>query len=417
MTTKSAYFEQERQKELPYLENLVAQNDMFFIDTCSVMSPYIAKFAVNIIPLLKKYDKKLVLCSSVLRELKMLTKPTGEVSNISREVYAYMGLYTLDKFIENGVLDYVDDKIEDGPADLAFQQLFISMRSKVKMLLITQDANLTSTLLSFNQDRAVSARAVDVRLININGFLELRSQYRSSDAQRGRVRLPSVPARQTRQPKQAQPASDALPSEEKEEPIVQIHEAEQTETTSQKGHTKKQLCGSFTEKDAKQYVHEGKLHIPAGYTSIGFVNRPEITAVYVPDSVTSVNSQAFRDCTMLSRVVLPNTVETLGQSAFLNCKSLLSITLPNGVTQISNGLFKNCTKLRTVVMHNGISSIGSSAFCGCSSLTLMAIPYSVTAISSNAFVGCPNLVIGCYENSFAHRFAVENKLPYEFIVS
>ena len=102
--TKPEYFESERRKELPYLEASVTRYDMLFIDTSSVMSPHFARFAANIIPYLKQHNKKLTVCESVLRELRRLKQLSGDPESLVREVYSYMGLYVLDRFIEPVVL-------------------------------------------------------------------------------------------------------------------------------------------------------------------------------------------------------------------------------------------------------------------------------------------------------------------------
>lgn len=46
----------------------------------------------------------------------------------------------------------------------------------------------------------------------------------------------------------------------------------------------------------------------------------------IPDSVTSIGSGAFSDCSSLASITIPNSVTSIRDSAFSNCTSLTSIT-------------------------------------------------------------------------------------------
>jgi uncharacterized repeat protein (TIGR02543 family) len=43
------------------------------------------------------------------------------------------------------------------------------------------------------------------------------------------------------------------------------------------------------------------------------------------------------------------------------------------------------------------------------------VPYSVTSIKTSAFHNCPNLALEVYQGSFAHSYAIENKIRYSLI--
>ena len=98
-------------------------------------------------------------------------------------------------------------------------------------------------------------------------------------------------------------------------------------------------------------------------------------------NVTSIGSEAFRDCGSLTSVAIPNSVTLIGNSAFRDCSSLTSVNIGNSVTSIGNSALYNCSSLTSITIHNSITSIGDSAFCGCSSLTTL----NFNAINCNDF--------------------------------
>ena len=89
--------------------------------------------------------------------------------------------------------------------------------------------------------------------------------------------------------------------------------------------------------------------------------------------------------------MIPNSVTTIGSYAFANCSSLSSITIPNSVTSIGNNAFKGCIGLASIEIPNSVKEIEYKVFNNCTSLTSITIPNSITAIGEDAFEGCTNL--------------------------
>ena len=84
--------------------------------------------------------------------------------------------------------------------------------------------------------------------------------------------------------------------------------------------------------------------------------------------VTEIGKDAFSHCGLIS-VVLPEEVTSIGYEAFRNCSSLTSISIPDSVTSIGNGAFQGCINLTSIILPESLVSIGNWAFEDCSALT------------------------------------------------
>jgi hypothetical protein len=115
-----------------------------------------------------------------------------------------------------------------------------------------------------------------------------------------------------------------------------------------------------------------------------------VTKNGVTYTVTAIGDYAFSRCPVTS-VTLPNSITSIERNAFQNCTSLTSITIPDNVTKISLQAFEGCTALSEVNLGNGLLTIGPWAFMSCTSLTSFEIPASVTTIGGSAFNGCSAL--------------------------
>ena len=152
-----------------------------------------------------------------------------------------------------------------------------------------------------------------------------------------------------------------------------------------------------------------------------YSERESISAVSLPQGLTSIGNYAFYYCSSLTSITIPNSVTSIGSWAFEGCSSLTSITIPNSVTSIDDYAFHYCPSLTSIVVESGnttydsrnscnaiietatntlivgcqnttipnsVTSIGYGAFYACSSLTSITIPNSVTSIEDYAFYGC-----------------------------
>lgn len=165
-------------------------------------------------------------------------------------------------------------------------------------------------------------------------------------------------------------------------------------------------------------------------TSIGseaFKNCKMIRELSIGKGVTFIGNSAFSGCSNLLSLKIPSSVTSIGESAFMNCKRLSSINIPYNVISIGISVFKGCDSLsnlkvakknpaymsdngilfskdrtmllfypstKTVTEYDipyGVTTIGDCAFYGCCSLKSITIPSSVTSIGACAFWNCERI--------------------------
>ena len=129
----------------------------------------------------------------------------------------------------------------------------------------------------------------------------------------------------------------------------------------------------------------------------------------------TIGIEAFMGCTALTEINIPSGVTTVRERAFEDCTSLSSVTIDANLTKISEECFYGCSSLQSVVIPDTVTKIEKFAFANCSALEYVEIPASVTSIPLSAFRNDNNLTIGCYKNSFAEQFCINNNLNYTLI--
>lgn len=136
-----------------------------------------------------------------------------------------------------------------------------------------------------------------------------------------------------------------------------------------------------------------------------------IKSVTIGDGITKVGKNAFYYCTSLTSIlvdsenkyytsdngvlfdkkkeklvwypadkgeteyVVPNSVVTIENDAFSRCISLISVTLPNSVKEIAERAFYECFSLSSISLPSSIEEIGADAFSYCSSLKQVQVSW------------------------------------------
>ena len=120
----------------------------------------------------------------------------------------------------------------------------------------------------------------------------------------------------------------------------------------------------------------------------GFVANSQISTISIPNSVDSIYSNAFQNCSGLSNIDIPNSVTYIGNSAFIDCSGLINITIPNAVTSIGDYAFAYCSGLTSVSIGEAVTSIGYYAFAYCSGLeSVICRALEPPYLSYDAFYG------------------------------
>ena len=139
-------------------------------------------------------------------------------------------------------------------------------------------------------------------------------------------------------------------------------------------------------------ISDVELPVSLNRIGVGAFSGSSVITVDIPDSVTSIGTSAFTNCTSLTSCTIGSGVTSIGSNAFNRCSGLTSVDIPSGVTSIGDGAFSNCKSLPNITLPNSLGTIGGSAFTNCTSLTNITIPSGVTNIGYEAFDDCIGLI-------------------------
>ena len=127
-----------------------------------------------------------------------------------------------------------------------------------------------------------------------------------------------------------------------------------------------------------------------------FKDKTSINSIYIPSSITSVGRGAMSGCGALATLTIPFVGGSSTSNSFLgyifgawsysnnsnSVPSSLKTVVVTGGTSIESDAFYDCSSLTSITIPNSVTSIGSSAFRNCTSMTKIYIPSSVTTISA-----------------------------------
>ena len=148
------------------------------------------------------------------------------------------------------------------------------------------------------------------------------------------------------------------------------------------------LPDSITELDSHAFSDLKKLQkvvLPKSLTKIGLCcfKNSSITQIDLPESLTEIGNDCFENSS-IANINLPKSLQVIGISAFKNCKNLRNITLNEGLIRIEAYAFEN-SGLTEVIIPASLKKLGTMAFSMCDDLTKVFISAHIECVESNAF--------------------------------
>lgn len=135
----------------------------------------------------------------------------------------------------------------------------------------------------------------------------------------------------------------------------------------------------------------GTVVIPDGVTRIrkSAFSRSKISKVIFPDSMVSLQNEAFYGCEYLTEIDFGHGIEQIGgngnQHIFSGC-SMKKLVFPPQVKEIGINAFFSCGELKEVIFNEGLETIQRGAFRGCPKLTEIHLPTSIKKVGPEAFL-------------------------------
>ena len=161
------------------------------------------------------------------------------------------------------------------------------------------------------------------------------------------------------------------------------------------------------------------------------------TVLFTPKSMlTSIDTEAFCECSSLNSILLPPMVKEIGDRAFYRCKSMKLVRFPEGLKRIGENAFYFCG-IESLVLPQSLEELGDSAFFKCTSLLHVELPTGIRKLGKWVFHGCSRLktltirhdpeeigpwicnratTIRCYEGSKMDNYCKEYEFPVEYLV-
>ncbi len=122
-----------------------------------------------------------------------------------------------------------------------------------------------------------------------------------------------------------------------------------------------------------------------------FFDCTTLTSITLPQCLRFIGKNAFKSCP-LTEITIPAAVEHIGDGAFYYCRDLQRVHFEgDGLQSVGNSVFYRCTSLRGINLHDGVELIGDWAFSFCEVLEDAILPASLKTIGDYAFQRCNNL--------------------------
>ncbi len=88
----------------------------------------------------------------------------------------------------------------------------------------------------------------------------------------------------------------------------------------------------------------------------------QLVELDLPDSIVSIGSRAFRDCSSLRLVKLPAHLKVISESLFSGCDALQQVQMPQDLEEIERYAFSDCPNLKSVTLPDCTKKVAGDAF-------------------------------------------------------
>lgn len=144
-----------------------------------------------------------------------------------------------------------------------------------------------------------------------------------------------------------------------------------------------------------RYVSVAKVVIPSTVTKIAAraFQGSDLHVIEIPDSVKSIDDEAFEGCNHLKTVKLPAKLYNVGKRVFANCKKLQTVENMEAA-MIGEEVFAECPSLaKDMSILNNATSIPERFAANNLSLKSFVVPATIEKIGRQAFYGCKELSV------------------------
>ena len=147
---------------------------------------------------------------------------------------------------------------------------------------------------------------------------------------------------------------------------------------------------------ADDFIHSYEISDDGQSVIIDRVSWRTVGEVIIPEEiegkkVRTIAYQCFADCSRVTKIILPDTITSIERNAFFGCGRITEINLPKSLKTIGDGAFTFCSGLTNLVIPDEVTSIGELAFNGCSFLETITFGQSLTTLPYDVFRFCENL--------------------------
>ena len=111
-----------------------------------------------------------------------------------------------------------------------------------------------------------------------------------------------------------------------------------------------------------------------------------MNSISIPESVTKIESEAFRNCTKLDTVTFGKNVKEIGSNSFEGCSVLKEIAFFENLRTIGDYAFANCVSLTSVDLGTGVQTMGCAVFMNDVKLTEIVVPASLKNCNGTGWI-------------------------------